>query len=181
MTAYYRASFDMTPDQWHMGTARDEFGNEIRGYHFRLGRPYTGLPPVRLEIYQDGRPQQVSFGFESMVVVSQQARQAIEPVASGDCEFFPVAIPRMPAPWFVLNATRLLDCFDEINSRFTRNPAKEDGYSIVTRLMVDPARIRGQQLFRVKGWDVPLIVSDAVKAAMETVPQHGVRFVQVTP
>lgn len=181
MTAYYIATYDpRIADQWHLAAPRDAHGNEIRGYQFRLGRPYAGPQPVKVPIYRDGRPLEVSIGAEKMVVVSQQAMQVIEPLAAGECEFFAVTIPRMSLLWYILNACTLVECFDEARSRFTPGSGDER-YSIVTRLMLDPDRIRGHQLFRVKGWDVDLIVSDTVKAAIEGIPNHGVLFRQVTP
>jgi hypothetical protein len=183
MAAYFIATFDpRIADQWHLAAPLDENGNEIRGYHFTSGRPYAGLPPGKLPIYQDGRPLEVSFGFEKMVVVSPQAKQAVAAVAGQDCEWFEVAIPRMTQPWHILNAVHLVDCFDEAKSHFTRAPSDSRGrYAIVTKLIIDTARLRGQQMFRVRYWDVNLIVSDAVKTAMESVPNHGVWFIQVTP
>lgn len=179
---YYIATYDPhIADQWHLAAPRDADGNEIRGYQFREGRPYMGSRPVQVPIYQDGRPLELSFGAEKMVVVSHGARLAIEPLAAQDCQFFAVSIPRMPSPWFILNALNLVDCFDEAKSRYSKMPGDERRYAIVTRLMLDPTRIRGQQLFRVKGWNVDLIVSEIVKAAIEGVPNHGVWFKQVTP
>jgi Immunity protein family (Imm11) len=183
MTAYHSATFDPhIADQWHLDVPRDGEGNEIRGYHFTSGHPYSSTRPVKVSIYQDGRPLELSFNSEKVVVVSSRARKAVEAVAPKDCQFFDVAIPRMTQPWYILNAIHLVDCFDEAKSRFDLAPSETGRrYAIVTKLIIDPAPLRGQQLFRVRNWDVNLIVSDAVKAAIEGIPSHGVWFKQVTP
>jgi hypothetical protein len=182
MTGYHIATFDpRIADQWHLSRPRDTDGNEIGGYHFTSGRPYVGPRAASIPIYQDGRPMEVSFGEEKIVVVSNRAKAALENVAAQDCQFFEVAIPRMMQPWHILNAIHLVDCFDETMSRFSPGPADGERYALVTRLVIDPARVRGQQLFRVRRWDVDLIVSDAVKSVIEQIPNHGVRFIQVTP
>jgi hypothetical protein len=183
MTVYYIATFDpRIADQWHLGAPRDADGNEIPGYYLTSGSTYSGPQPVKVSIYQDGRPLEVSFNHEKVVAVSSRAKEAMEAVAPQDCEFFEVAIPQMTHPWHILNAIHLVDCFDEAKSSFDFAPSDDDQrYAIVTRLIINPARVRGQQLFRVQRWDVDLIVSDAVKAAIESVPNHGVRFIQVTP
>ena len=182
MTGYHIATFDpRIADQWHLSAPRDVAGDEIRGYHFTLGRPYSGPQPATIPIYREGRSLEVSFGAEKIVVASNRAKAALEVIAAQDCQFFEVAIPRMTQPWHILNAIHLVDCFDESKSRFSPGPADGERYALVTRLVIDPTRVRGQQLFRVQRWDVDLIVSDAVKAVIEQIPNHGVRFIQVTP
>jgi hypothetical protein len=185
MRSYFIATFDARiRDQWHLGSPLDGGGTELRGGLFTMGRSYQGARPATIPIYQTGRPVEVTFGDEKMVVVSQTAKQAVERVAAKDCQFIPVSIPGMNAPWFILNAIALVNCFDESRSIYeagASNSPQSPDYDAVARLIVDPARIGNHQLFRVQGWDVDLIVSDTVKSAIEAISNHGVLFKQVTP
>ena len=185
MRSYFIATFDARiRDQWHLGLSLDGGGTELRGGLFTMGRPYQGVLPATIPIYQAGRPVEVTFGDEKMVVVSPRARKAIETVAAKDCQFLPVSIQGTTGPWYVLKAIALVDCFDESKSIFEMGPANDSGvrdYDMVARLVIDPARTDNHELFRVQGWDIDLIVSDAVKNAIEGVPNHGVLFKQVTP
>lgn len=188
ISKYYIATFDgRILDQWHLSAPIDRFGNKIRASKFTVGRECDGAAPAEVPIYQASKSLQVSFGDEKMVVVSAQAKTAILAVEARDCQFFKVRIPGIPEPWFLLNAIVLVDCFDEKRSVSERqeptdgNAPHDVEYDMVAKLVIDPARVGDHDLFRVRGWDIDLIVSDRVKAALERLPSHGVLFKCVTP
>ncbi|MFO0820020.1 MAG: hypothetical protein U1A77_18870 [Pirellulales bacterium] len=118
----------------------------------------------------------------NLPVVSDLARSAIESVAAGDCEFFTIDIQGTGRPWHILNAIALVDCFDVYRSNFKqKGEGDQRKYEMVSKLVIDPARVGTHELFRIRGYDLHLIVSERVKAAIERLPRYGVDFKCVTP
>jgi len=181
---FYSAFFDpMIVDQWYLSAPLDRGGGEIHAARFASGRPYLGTPPCSMKIYQAGIPVEVSFGRSNVPVVSDAARFAIESVATQDCEFFPIDLPGTGKRWHILNAISLVDCFDVDRSVFEEATGEGDEreYDSVWKVVIDPVRAAGHDLFRIRGYDLDLIVSERVKVAIESLPRHGVCFTRVTP
>jgi hypothetical protein len=78
------------------------------------------------------------------------------------------------------------NCVDEAESGARRwgpedgRPDKIGEYLEFMQLTIDPSRIEGSHVFRIWGSVVELIVSDAVKSAVEKVANLGIVFKSVT-
>lgn len=89
----------------------------------------------------------------------------------------------------VLNALRMVRCIDESRSEFDKftedDPVRPDlagQYSSVPKLIIDPKLIPPDaHFFRIQDWEVALLVSEAVKDAMERVGCVGATFTDVNP
>ncbi|HTN87244.1 MAG TPA: DUF1629 domain-containing protein [Sorangium sp.] len=106
-------------------------------------------------------------------------------VAGADVQPIPVNIAGQPG-MFVLNTLRTLRCVDELHSEFikwTKQDHRADlagQYRQITKLVLDEAKIpRDAQIFRIEGSLVELIVSAAVKDAMERVGCLGAKFIEL--
>jgi len=55
-------------------------------------------------------------------------------------------------------------------------PDKIDSYRMVAKLRINLSKVQGVNLFRVRGWDVPLIVSGEIKEKIEKNRFVGVVF-----
>jgi hypothetical protein len=108
-------------------------------------------------------------------------------VAGNDVECLPVEIGGQ-SEMMVLNATRVVRCLDESRSEYIKW-TKEDHradlagqYRQVSRLVLDPLAIpEDAKFFRIEGWLVALVVSEAVKEAMERAGCRGATFTEVSP
>lgn len=159
---------------------------EIDAREFTEGRRYDGLTPVTVPLEVDGPRPEFTFGAGAMPVVSRRLAELIESICPTEVQRFPItALPSITG-YEILNVTAIADCLDETIStfkKFTPESARPDrvgDYSEVGRLRIDPRRTNNHDIFRIRGWEVALIVSDRVKAAMEGIENLGVIFDPVT-
>ena len=170
------------PDMWFLDEPRDVTGRELDARDFRSGQVYRGPQPVVVPVGQPGRETAFSLGAFDMPVVSSDAWEVIEAIAPNDVQPIPVTVPNAKRTFSILNVIALLDCLDEGRSDFTRwteednRPDRLGEIHVMWQLFVDPTRTGDHHLFRVKGWHFALLVSEALKSALEKVPDLGLTF-----
>lgn len=98
-------------------------------------------------------------------IVSEEFAHLLSVVAEKDCQLIPVKTSS-GGHFFILNALRRVRCLDESRSLFTKweasdgRPDRTGQYRMVAELRIDPEAALGSEVFRIVGWDVPLIVSE---------------------
>nr|WP_242589169.1 DUF1629 domain-containing protein [Corallococcus macrosporus] len=119
---------------------------------------------------------------ERAPIVSQAIANVFRALAPDDGQLFPVTLEGEADPFFVVNATRVVDCIDEARCREVHhddeNVAGE--YRWIYGLRIDPAKTGGAQVFRLKKFKTAFIVSEDIKNALERVGNLGVSFERVT-
>jgi hypothetical protein len=184
MTRYFDLMDDVTiPGRWHLGDVLAEDGSEPR---LRAGIPFGGGRLV-VPVHHPGIVLDFCLTSFAVPIASAALARAVAAVAGDDVECLPVEIAGQHE-MMVLNATRLVRCLDESRCEFIKW-TKEDHradlagqYRQVSKLMLDPLSIPADvHFFRVEGWRVALIVSEAVKVAMERAGCQGAQFEQVSP
>lgn len=95
---------------------------------------------------------------------------------------FPVTIGSLPSEFEILNAMYTEACVDESRSEILRwhaedgRPDKVGRYRMISNLTVDSSRVNNRHIFRVKDWEVALIVSEKVSEALQSLPNLGIVF-----
>jgi Immunity protein family (Imm11) len=170
------------PDQWFLSDPQTADGEEIDARDFTEGRPYTGPAPALVPVYQPGKEVAFSLSSFDMPVVSAIVADAIQLVAPGEVEFFPVRIAGAKGQYQILNAVCRAECLDEARSEFTmwtdqdNYPEMMGNYKMISTIRIDPARTEGYHIFRIARWTLALLVSDTLKNALEDIPNLGVVF-----
>jgi hypothetical protein len=170
------------PDQWFLDDPRTDDGEEIDSREFTLGKPYRGPRPKTVPIGKPGRAIAFTFGAFDMPVVSNLVVDAIARLALPEAEFFPVMIEGARAEYQIANAVVRADCLDEARSEYTLwdaddlLPEHAGQYRMVSTIRIDPTRARGHHIFRLSRWPVALLVSDALRQELQSVPNLGVVF-----
>ena len=107
-------------------------------------------------------------------------------LARGDLQLIPVEVEGQREPYFLLNITRVVKCIDDEASDEVRYVTPEHGlpdqlgeYRSVMGMRIDPSKVGDAQVFRTWGW-VAIVVSEAIKKALENVSATGTRFKEVT-
>lgn len=111
---------------------------------------------------------------------------ALVEAAGSDIQIFPITIAEQSG-MMVLNATRSIRCVNEKHSKFqkfteddTVRPDLAGQYRYISRLVLDKAAIPSDaHFFRIKDYEIALIVSEAVKNAMERVGCYGAEFTEL--
>ncbi len=188
--SYFRTLFDTQgyPNQWFLSDPLTNVGKQLDARNFAYGRSYVGPRPVVIPVRYGGVKLAFSFGAGDMPVVTPEVAEVIRRFAPDDIELFPIRIADPQGEErFIMNVTRVEACVDEIISR-PRFWMPEDGRpdkvgkyrTFDGELSLDSSKANGAHIFRIKGWSVALIVSDAVKEALSDFPQLGVIFQPVT-
>ncbi|RKH20701.1 hypothetical protein D7Y15_09355 [Corallococcus sp. AB030] len=124
---------------------------------------------------------------EKAPIVSEAVATIFRTLAPGDVQIFPVSIEGEADPFFVVNATKVIDCIDEARCREVHHYDENDPspdypgeYNWIYGLRIDPANTEGAHVFRPKRFKTAFIVSEEVKNALEQVGNLGVSFERVT-
>jgi hypothetical protein len=182
MMQYFRLNEDLAiPRRWHLDAVLCD-GRDVSAA-FLAGRMWEGRCS-KLDVGLAKKGRQLDFALTNWAVPVARASLAerIREIAVRDLQAVQVAIVDS-LDWCVLNCTRLVDCFDRQASEHDiwlaehGRPDKVGQIMLVTKLRIDPARVPSDaHMFRVEGWDVPLIVSSLLKTRMEEVGCLGALF-----
>ncbi len=173
-------------DLWFPDEPLSEDGLEIDSREFTQGRPYVGPPPCRVPLAQQGRPTEFTLAAFDMPIISQRVGRMLDDFCHAGIQRFPVAVGPFSSGYEILNVTSTCLCIDEQKSeilRWTdedRRPDKLGTYRMITNLTIDASRVVGEHIFRVRGWEIALIVSDDVRTAIEGTCDLGVLFEAVS-
>jgi hypothetical protein len=174
-------------DPWFLGEPLDSDGKPIDARSFvDDARPYDGPLPIEVPIKKPGRA--VEFGLEAfdMPVVADRIAAALKKFEPVQIEFFPVRVGCYATGFQIVNVISAVECIDERRTNIMwwkaddGRPDKTGKYRMITNLTLNPSRCDGHHIFRIKGWEIALIVSEPLKQALEAMDGLGVTFLQVT-
>jgi hypothetical protein len=169
-------------DRWFLDEPRAEDGSEIDARDFTYGTPYDGPRPANVPIQYAGKPVAFNLAAFDMPVVSERIAIAIEELAPGQVQRFPVLIDLRIPGYEILNVACTEACLDESRTEVLKwkpedgHPQKVGQYRMVMNLKIDPARAVNRHVLRIRGWEVALLVSERVKTALEAIENLGVIF-----
>lgn len=154
---------------------------------FADGRVLPDLGALKARIAHPGRKRTFDFSvIEAAPIASETVANVFKTLAPDDVQLLPVSIEGEPERYFVVNATKVIDCIDEANCREVQHypegsfPEYEGEYRWIYGLRIDPSKTEGAHVFRLKKFKTAFIVSEEVKAALEKVGNLGVSFERVT-
>lgn len=169
--------------RWFLGSPSDHTGRSVEPDLFTGGRELSGVPqPLHIGLRRGGDPLDWTFADFDMPVVSATVLALLQPF-SARIQAISAFVEGAPS-FYVLNVLDVRDCLDESGSEFLRwraedgRPDRTGQYRQVSRLRIDSARATDSQLFRLKGYEIALIVSETIKRQFE---QHAVSGVQFLP
>lgn len=155
---------------------------------FGEGRLLPDPGPVKAPVRNQGERRTFMFaGVESVPIINEEVANVFRMLAPDDVQLFPVTVGGESERYFIVNASKTIDCIDEANCREVHRydqddpePARRGAYRWIYGLRIDPAKAEGARVFRLKRFTHALIVSEEVKAALERVGNLGVDFERVT-
>jgi hypothetical protein len=174
------------PERWHLSSPIDAQGKEADDFgYFTQGHAVKDPGRLWMLCNVPGRPLDYSLGGLNVPVLHARVAEVFTTLASRDVQLFPVEIEEQPAPYFILVATRRIRCIDEAASRIERWK-HEDGvpelvgqYASVRGMHIDKSQVpEDVMIFRPEGWEVDLIISEEIRAALERIQATGVKFLE---
>lgn len=182
-----RADDEQFGDRWFLEEPVSENGQAIDARLFRYGKAYHDIAPYCVPVQQKGRQIAFNLAAFDMPVVSSEIVSIIKLVAANDCEFFPIVIAESKLAMSIVNVTRRIACVDESRCeevmkwrRADNRPDRLGCYRSIGGLRIDPTKTSGNHIFRIFGWEVPLIVSEVIREKLETIENIGIVFNEVT-
>lgn len=165
-------------------------------WHLKLKETFEDGSPIDIWAYCGGAvesPKPVPFGIQVngprvdynptaflATVVSKRLAQLWESLGDGEIQRIPAVVDGDDGEWEVVCLLTCVDCIDHTKSKITyhsandsENPGKPRG---VLKLVIDPSRVDGHEIFQPTDWEVVTIVSEKVKEAMEAAAMTGVDF-----
>lgn len=189
MTSHYFKLLDdvYLPERWELEGPVDQMGRKIGTQIFRRGIPARVQQPIQIPLAAPGKALDFSFMAEAPIpVVHARVAALLSELAPRDVQLIPAQVEGQTEPYFLVNITRVVRCIDDENSDevIHREPeqrqAENDGeYRLVIGLRIDPTQVGDAQIFMTWGW-VAIIVSQAIKEALENLGASGTRFELVT-
>jgi hypothetical protein len=184
---YFELTDDVyIPGRWELGNPVNGKGEEVYPWQFIEGMPLEIVETLVFPVRRAGSSLEFQHAGFTLPLVKPRLKELLERLGVGEeAQFFPARVESSEEPWFVLNATRLVDCIDESRCLRTvrwkledERPDRVGEYRVVEGLRVDPGRVGGARIFRPWGWRV-LIVSEELQRAMEQEGMTGTRFTEV--
>jgi hypothetical protein len=169
-------------DRWYLGTPRTPEGDEIDPRLLTGGSVYRGRGPLLVPVKEGKTPLDFTLGAFDMPVVAARVAEVIEKYAPGSVQRIPVVIGSGIIGHEALNVLKKLKGMDEKRSLISYwtaedgQPEKVGTYCGVARIALDIKAVKGVQIFRLDGWEVPIIVDEHVKDALTKLCVTGIEF-----
>ncbi|CAI8817198.1 MULTISPECIES: imm11 family protein [Pseudomonas] len=185
---YYLLREDVQfPERWYLGDIK-----HCNNWLF-IDPPSEYMEPCTyaLEVLEEGVSLDFSLaGYASVPILSEKARDALVGIPDVDEPYMNVVLEPVTVAGehahdrhYVMIVETQLDCVDESRSAFKKyevndpvRPDRAGEYSVFLSLVIDPARVQGKHIFRVKKHSGALIVSEEVKLRLERADLSGMLF-----
>ena len=187
---YFEVNVDMArriPGRWTLGYIDDKDGNALP---LSYGIPFHGKQ-VNGDVFDGSESTDYSEAGDSVPVVRAQLAKAVAAAVGADVQCIPILLEGFLG-FMVLNVLRVVDCIDmeksgfrrltdeELNERSEGCP-KQYGYGRGgrdgVRVYIDGSRVPDDaHIFRTKGFESKLVVSERIKEVMERSGSIGAKF-----
>lgn len=173
--------------RWYLKSPVNLSGNEVDPRLFTRGKHVdTSSMSLKVPLRRQGEPIDFNFADFDMVVTPAEFNAELEKLTgSNRIQRIPVSVEGSDKGFEILNTVDLVECVDEAESEFTQwteedgRPDKVGQYRMFARLRINGDAAEGHHLFRVKGWPIALIASEAVKVLVEKMNLSGIKFAPV--
>lgn len=150
----------------------------------------SNVKPVECIVSYNGYPRAFNIATLNIPIVSKRFGDVISILCDGYIQRIPVVIENH-ADWEILKILHCVECLDYKRSSIdyypadlsdpwiAMNPEKAGCPRGVRNLRVEHKQCAGKVVFRIRKWEVPIIVSESLKRLIEQEGLTGVKFIQV--
>src|SRR6218665_24970 len=186
---YFRLLDDLhIPGRWELDDPVDQWGQELRTWLLARGESAHVEGRIRISIYVPGRSLDFSLLAGAPIpVVRARVAAVFSELAPDDVQLIPVDVDGQTEPYVLLNITRVVKCVDDEASDEVRywkleggEPEKLGQYRSVIGMRIGPSKAGNARMVRTWGWELAIVVSEAIKDALERMGATGTKFQEVT-
>lgn len=182
---YYRIIDDLEiTERWWLGQVLFKGEGDFWQY-VKAGEVVSPPSDLVVELKHLGKALDITMAdFELLVV----RKNAAEIFSNQDIQLIPVSIDNLKntAQHYIMVTLYEEDCVDEAESFFEKfevgneiRPDLAGEYSGIYRLVIDSSKIYTHSIFRVRGYDVAVIVNEQVKLKFERLQLSGIKFLDI--
>lgn len=185
---YFDLSDDMSiPGRWVLGTPTDDQGREVEDpWMFYRGERLPNLGQLKLPLDVPGKALDFSLAAFEAPVVHARVASVLAELAPEEVQTLPVEIEGQSDQYFILVATKLIRCIDEMATEEFEKWTPEDGrpekvgkYRDIGGMRIDGSQVGDAKVFRAWGWPIVLIVREEIREALERIGATGTTFEEV--
>ncbi len=182
-TRFYRLLFNEEDrGQWFLGVPVGLSGKMTNPHAFTAGKRVVPDEQLVVPVSHPGHSLDFSFAAFDVPVVTERTAELLGRMCPKSIQRLPVTVESQEERFEILNFLTAVDCIDELRTKGTKwtladgEPDKVGQYRMITELRVIPAETEYSCAFRVAGWEVALVVSGDVKAALEAANITGLAY-----
>jgi len=181
---YYRILDDLdVPNRWLLGEINFQSMQEMWNYT-RSGEVFPSQNELVVNIKKKGSPIDFTFADFDVIIINEKLSKLLN---LNEVQLIPIKIDRNENNHFLMVTKLEFDCVDEQNSEFLKyeiddiaRPDLVGDYRNFFKLIIDPILVNESNIFRVKKYDVAIIVSEKLKNVFEKNYIRGIKFKEVT-
>lgn len=180
---YYQLLDDLEIDnRWFIGELENI---EWDFWQYVKAKPLDTIPTksMPIEMQEKGTPLDFTYSAFEIPIVNQKIKELF---SEKDVNFYPVTNKVFKEDYFLMHILNEVECVDEQNSTFDKyekddpiRPDKAGQYKTIYKLKIKKDISYKYDIFRVKYFNVDVIVSERIKNQFEELNLIGVKFKEV--
>jgi len=178
-------NIDDPSDRWFLGNIVAENSDDFWKY-IKPGNVVCANEKQQVNVREKGRPLDFTMADFEILIVNEKVASIIS--GSNEVQLIPIKITgHDQAVHYILVVINEVQCLDESRSEFEKwevgndiRPDKAGQYRIVYKLVIDPAMVSGNNIFRLKNYNSMVIVSGKMKQELERSKVTGISFRNIT-
>lgn len=172
-------------NRWHLNEPNLD-GTELDVWALTSGLPISFKGSIDVPIQYKGPALDFTFSAFDVPIVSRSLYELIQNFVEKNIQLFPVHIKGYADQYNILHVSTAIKCIDEETSEFIKwrsedgRPDKIGQIRMLTKLRLNPSLIdEDVHIFRLKEWEIALIVSEKLKQILETSGITGIKYQEV--
>lgn len=181
---YYRMCDDLE-SRWAIGHFEFKDGDNVWTFTKAGPKDALGYMP-KSWIREHGRKVNITYGDFDVLIVDDCVKDCF---SQEEALFFPIELIDLPdrsMNYYIMKIVHEVECVDLAESAYdlweVNNPIRPDkagNFKAINKLVVDASINIEWNIFRVKRYNIEIIVSEALKKKLENVSVTGVKFKEV--
>ncbi|MEZ6143443.1 MAG: hypothetical protein R3B84_22980 [Zavarzinella sp.] len=165
-------------EDWYLKVPADVTGTEIDVWLFTDGTRYMG-DKIYIDVKYEGNHSAITFSAYGFPVLSAEIANELAKICGDEIQLVESTV-KGHGNYYILNVLNIVDCLDHSCVRqyypkdFEENRLRGKPRA-VGMMKIDTTKLNHNKIFRVKDWEIPIVVSDDVYKVFKKFGSGGMR------